>query len=240
MYLKWQEKTIADFSEQNINDLYDHGFLFTRVGKGAMYQTRSVRIDLDKFELSSENRRVLRKIENVAMETTPIPYSNYSWEIGKLGKNFYEQKFGEGIFSANKIKELLTNKEKSNFNLLLVYNVIARSNSDEAISSPTGRSPRPDGARDDSQPAGYSICYSNAKILHYSYPFYNLQNSTSNIGIGMMTRAIEYAKKEKRKYVYLGSAKDNAALYKFQFAGVEWFDGKIWQSDIEKLKNTLK
>ncbi len=215
MYLVWSEKTITDFSENNIYALYDAGFLFTRAGRGAMYETRSVRVDLSKFELSSENRRVLRKTENVKMEVTTIPYADYSWEIGKMGKNFYDTKFGPGIFSANKIKELLTDGEKSNFNLLLKFSI-------------------------DNNPVGYAICFANDKILHYSYPLYNLDTNIPNLGIGMMTRAIVWAKENNKKFVYLGSAKDGAALYKTQFSGFEWWNKKTWNTDVEELKNIFK
>jgi len=49
-------KNNNDFSEKNIAEMYDHGYVFTRIGKGVMHQTRSVRVDLAKFELTSENR----------------------------------------------------------------------------------------------------------------------------------------------------------------------------------------
>ncbi|MEK7212867.1 MAG: hypothetical protein AAB678_00315, partial [Patescibacteria group bacterium] len=65
MYLSWNNKTITDFSDKNITSLYCEGYLFTREGRGKMYQTRSLRIDLNKFEPSSENKRVLRKNEAV-------------------------------------------------------------------------------------------------------------------------------------------------------------------------------
>ena len=133
MYLSWNNKTITDFSDKNITSLYCEGYLFTREGKGQMYQTRSLRIDLNKFEPSSENKRVLRKNEAVELTISPLPYANYHWSIGKLGKDFYETKFGLKTFSANKIKELLTDENKSNFNKLFIYTVIARSESDEAI-----------------------------------------------------------------------------------------------------------
>ena len=213
-YLSWEEKTISDFSEKNINDLYRDGFVFTRVGKGTMNQTRSVRIDLSKFELNSENKRILRKTEGVLLETKPIPYSDYVWEIHKLGKEFYETKFGEKTFSAQKIKELITDESKTNFNTLLIY-------------------------KQNEKSIGYCICYTNKEILHYCYPFYNLDSEISNLGIGMMTKAIVYAKEQGLKYIYLGSAKDSKALYKFQFEGVEWFDGKNWQTDITELKKIL-
>ena len=87
-----------------------------------MYQTRSLRIDLKKFELSSENRRVLKKTEDLRLKIEDLPIKNYDWKIGKMAKNFYETKFGKGTFSANKVKELLTDNKKSNFNLDNIIN----------------------------------------------------------------------------------------------------------------------
>lgn len=212
-YLSWDDKTITDFCEQNINALYERGFVFTRLGKGQMTQTRSVRIDLDKFELSSENRRILRKVENLELNIAPLPHQNYDWHIHKLGVDFYTKKFGEKTFSANKIKELLTS-EKSNYNKLFVYSI--------------------DGA-----PAGYCICFENSDLIHYAYPFYNLDSKINNLGIGMMTKAIIWAKENGKKYVCLGSAQNPAAIYKTQFKGFEWFDGHKWRDDVDDLKKIL-
>ena len=213
-YLSWKEKIITDFSLENIYTLYNEGFVFTRLGKGETTQTRSVRINLKKFELSSENKRILRKTEDVKFDIISLPHPDYDWHIHKLGVDFYTKKFGEKTFSANKIKELLTS-EKSNFNLLLEYkyNNIA---------------------------VGYCICYQDKNILHYAYPFYDLETEINNLGIGMMTKAIVWAKEKGLEYIYLGSAKDSKALYKFQFAGVEWFDGKEWKQNTNELKNILQ
>jgi len=210
-YLKWNETTIASFSEENINSLYNEGYVFGRPNKGYMNQTRSMRIDLSKFEMSSENRRVLRKTEDLQLEVNSVPYEKYSWEIGKLAKDFYTEKFGDGTFSANKIKEILTTKH--NFNKLFVYSVA-------------------------DQDTGYAICFEDDDIFHYSYPFYNLE-AKKNTGMGMMLRAIEYAKEHNKKYIYLGSAQRPSDTYKLQFKGLEWFDGEKWDSDLEELKKIL-
>ncbi len=209
-YLTWQEKTITDFSPNTVTSLYNEGFVFTRLGKGAMQQTRSVRIDVTAFSLSSENRRILKKTDEITLKATSLPYEHYSWQIGKLAKDFYDTKFGEGVFSANKAKELLTNKDTSNFNVLFIYSDI-----------------------------GFCVVYENADILHYSYPFYDLNTTVSNIGMGMMLRAIMYAQEKGKKYIYLGSAQRPTDVYKLQFAGLEWFDGAYWSNDGEKLKLLL-
>jgi len=215
MYLSWQQKNITDFSDQNIETLYNEGFLFTRVYRGDMYQTRSLRVNLSKFEPNSENRRVLKHNESIAFSTAAIPYADYSWKIHKLGKDFYSTKFGEKTFSAQKIKELITEKENSNFNKLLIY-------------------------KEDQQAIGYCIAFENENILHYCYPFYNLDTNIKNLGLGMMLKALIYAKENNKKYVYLGSASRPTDTYKLQFEGLEWWDGKSWQTDLEKLKKELK
>jgi arginyl-tRNA--protein-N-Asp/Glu arginylyltransferase len=220
-YLSWQEQTITDFSENNIDKMYADGYVFTRKGKGVMQQTRSVRIDMSKFELSSENRRILKKNEGLTIKDVflPLGAASYDFSIGKLAKDFYDTKFGIGIMSAQKVKEMLTDSAKSNFNLLLQF----------TIPYPLATSPS----------NGYSICHKNSELIHYSYPFYDLTTAPKDIGLGMMTLTIDQAKREGLKYVYLGSLQRPTDTYKLQFAGLEWFDGKGWQTDIEAVKKLL-
>ena len=220
MYLSWKKLTIDNFSNENINALYAGGHLFTRKHLGSMYQTRSLRIDLSKFELSSENRRILKKTENLKLETCNLPLENYTWRIGKMGKDFYETKFGLKTFSANKIKELLT--ARHNFNKLFLYQIENCKLKIENLQ------------------CGYAICRETNELLHYSYPFYNLQSEISNLGMGMMTLAIQHAKNVGKKYIYLGSAQRPTDTYKLQFTGLEWWDGKVWQTDLEELKQQIK
>ena len=206
-YLHWKEEKINDDSPETIYRMYDNGFVFTRLGKNIMHQTRSVRVNLEKFALSSENRRILKKGQEISIEEHSIPYSGYSWEIGKFAKDFYDQKAG-GAFSANKIKELLTIDH--NFNTLFSYSSL-----------------------------GYAICYKNHKMLHYSYPFYDLGKSPKDMGLIMMTKTLSEAQTLGLKYVYLGSLQRPTDTYKLQFSGIEWFDREKWQSDLEKIKTIL-
>ncbi len=214
-YLHWKEIKIEDFSSENIEKLYNEGFVFTRIDKGIMHQTRSVRIDLNKFSPSSENKRVLKKVSEISLEKISLPISieKYDWKIAKLAKDFYDTKFGEKIMSVQKIKEMLTDENKSNWNMLLNFSNI-----------------------------GFVICYLNKNILHYSYPFYDLNNSPKDMGLGMMNKAIESAKTLGLNYVYLGSLQRPNDTYKFQFSGIEWFDNETgkWSNDLEKAKTILK
>ena len=210
-YLKWKEEILNDESDESISRMYDNGFVFTRIKKGLMHQTRSVRIDLSKFSITSENRRIMKKGENIILEKNEIPYSLYSWSIGKMAKDFYDKKAG-GAFSANKIKEIITNS--LNFNTLLSF-------------------------KSSNINLGYAICYLNNDILHYSYPFYDLEKASKDMGLVMMTKTIAEAQTLGLKYIYLGSLQRPNDVYKLQFEGIEWFDGKEWKKDINEVKNIL-
>jgi arginyl-tRNA--protein-N-Asp/Glu arginylyltransferase len=214
-YLNFGEKEVDTLNAKEVADAYNQGFVFIRKSLGAMEKIRSVRINLEEFELSSENRRILGKYSD-GVQLVNLPYPNYSWQIHKLGKDFYDAKFGKDTFSANKIQEIFTTTS-TNFNAILEY-------------------------KDDSTnlTKGYCICYNSdeEKIVHYSYPFYNLDLINSNFGMFMMTSAVKFFKEKGYKYIYLGSAHSNASKYKLQFKGLEWFDEKSneWSKDIEELK----
>ena len=214
-YLNWDQKTLTDFSSEHIDSMYAQGYVFTRLGRGVMTQTRSCRIDLSRFELSSENRRVLKKTPDISLRAEALPYSAYDFKIGKLAKDFYADKFGDKVMSAQKIKEMLTDQMRSNFNKILIYQ-----NGFGAL--------------------GYTVSYEDTHLLHYSYPFYDLTEAPKDMGLGMMIRAIEYAQAQGLKYIYLGSLQRPGDIYKLQFAGLEWFDGQNWQTDLQTAKTLLK
>lgn len=241
--------------------MYDGGYVFTRIGRGVMQQTRSIRVDLSKFKLSSENKRILKKVSGIALEAAPLPLSLlpptkssplpndstvYDYNIGKIAKDFYEKKFGPNIMSAQKIKIMLTDGTQSNFNLLLRFKVsndysdpkpVAEESAKVAptsASANTSDHPTPPGGQ-----FGFTICHVTPTILHYSYPFYDLNSAPKDMGLAMMITAIQYAKDAGLRYVYLGSLQRPSDTYKFQFSGLEWFNGQIWSDDLEKAKIAL-
>jgi arginyl-tRNA--protein-N-Asp/Glu arginylyltransferase len=222
-YLNWDTKILQSPSTAEIERMYDQGYVFTRVDKGVMNKTRSFRVNLSAYAPSSENRRILRKAEHMAIHSESIPYAEYDWSIAKLAKDFYE-KLG-AAFSANKIKELLTNPEKSNFNTLLIF-------TDSRATDPAMPAAE--------KPIGFAICYESRDILHYSFPFYIEDPAEPSRGLAMMTKAIEWAKASNKKYIYLGSLQRPTDTYKLQFMGGEWFDGEVWQVDASSLKDILK
>jgi len=195
-YLKWAEKQSETITAKKAENFYNTGFVLTRKPKYTFQQTQSLRINLCDFENSSENRRILRKNEGLKIIKAQIPYLEYKWQIGKLAKDFYDQKFGQKIFSANKVKEILTGDGA--FNTLLIY-------------------------KKDNVVIGYTICFETDKIIHYSYPFYNL-GTDRDTGLGMMLLAINNAHNQGKEFIYLGSYQRLTDSYKLQFKGLEFFE----------------
>ncbi|BCX13976.1 MAG: hypothetical protein KatS3mg085_508 [Candidatus Dojkabacteria bacterium] len=221
-YLNLSEIRVTDFSEENINKLYNSGYVFTRIDKGIMQQTRSIRVDLEKFSPKSKNKRVLRQTNDLKIEIKKLPLPKYSWKIHKMAKEFYNFQGGEGTFSASKIRTIFCNPEKNNFDHVVIAQV-----------------------NDVIEPVGYCICYINSQIVHYSYPFYDLNyahQKMKSLGFGMKLKSILWAQSAGLKYFYMGSIVSEQSKYKLQIPGVEWWDEQThqWSSDIEEVKKRLK
>ncbi len=198
--------------KDSVEKIYKKGFLPTRIKKNFYYLSRNVRIDLKNFSLNSENRRILKKTEGLELENINLKDFEFQYEISKLATDYFKEKFGEIIISTQKLKELFKGD--------IFTNVLVFKLKGDVI--------------------GYCITMETENILHYTYPFYKKEFIGTNIGMGMMVRAIEYAKEKNKKYVHLGTAYTKESMYKLQFKGIEWFDGNEWIDDVEKLKNKIK
>lgn len=217
MYFILKKRTLQTPTESDIEKAYSKGFLFTRTGKNELIETISLRVNLQEFKQSSENRRILNKGNSFDLKTEVLPYNKYSWKIHALGKKYYRAVTGTDTFSASRIKTLFTDTTQSNFNFLFTFS--------NTISS--------------KEIIGYVLCYKNSNILHYSYPFYELENPVKkDLGLIMINKAINWSVENKLKYFYLGSVTSSKAFYKLQFNALEWWDyqNAMWSKDLEKLK----
>ncbi len=207
-YKYWQKINLKNFDVKNIVEKYNTGFVLTRI-KNEMHQIKSLRFGLKQFSLSSENRRILRKGEDFQIKILELPLGmeKYDWHIHAVGSKFYCDRFGAHIFSANKIKELITDPLKSNFNRLIVLQ-----------------------DKKNNRSIGWCIGFEAADLFHYSYPFYELEYLQKNIGMIMLLKTILLIKDKNISQFYLGSIWDKKAKYKLQLQPAYFFDGKSWQT----------
>lgn len=197
------------------SQMFDAGFLPSSRNLDRFYLCRHVRVDLRKFKLSSENRRVLRKGEGIHFELVPRAKFDFTRERRAFYKGYADIKFGKDIMTLARLDALFDSPIISH---LLVFN-----------DSKTG------------QEIGTATLYLEGdELAFYYYAFYDLNYFQRNLGIYMMTSAVaEFAKRSVR-HLYLGSCYSENALYKTQFAGAEFFNGFRWSHNLKELKYLLK
>src|SRR5436190_23745662 len=82
---------------ESTSELFDHGFLTSSRDLDRFYACRHVRIDLTKFQPSSENRRILRKGEGIVAELVARNEFEYSEKRREFYKTYADIKFGKDV-----------------------------------------------------------------------------------------------------------------------------------------------
>lgn len=208
-YQVWLLKEEGDSPE----NIYGAGFLPIRSLPGIYYLSRSLRINLAAFELSSENRRILKKTDCFESDLMPLSEFVYRPKIQKFCKDYMRQKFGKGSMTAAGIRKIFTG---ITFNYIFVWK-----------------------ERETQKEIGYAVCFVSSKIVQYAHAFYDLKYFQQSLGGRMMLEAVNWAKESKKEYLYLGTCYEESALYKTEFKGVEFFNGFRWSDNLEELKGLI-
>lgn len=192
-------------------DIFNAGFLPSSRYLDRFYMCRQVRVNLPKFKPSSENRRIVRKGEGINVELVPREKFDYTPERRQFFKTYADIKFGNDIMTFERLDSLFSTPIISH---LLVFTDTA-----------TGRE------------VGVATLYLEGRALvFYYYAFYDLNYYARNLGMFMMTSAVELFAKRGVKHLYLGTCYSQTALYKTQFAGAEFFNGFHWSGNLDELK----
>lgn len=195
--------------------IFARGFLPSTHNLDRFYLCRQIRIRLSEFSRSSENRRIMRKCDGIDYELIPRDNFNFSPEKRHFCKHYADIKFG---------KDIMTNKRlDSLFNSRIISHILVYKDAELGID------------------VGYATLYlEQEKLAYYYYAFYDLNYYDRNLGMYMMTSAVDYFAQNKYDYVYLGTCYSKNALYKTQFHGFEFFNGFRWSNDLNELKFLIK
>ena len=195
-------------------DIFDAGFLPSSRQLDRFYLCRQVRVNLAKFKPSSENRRILRKGANIRVELVPREKFDFTPERRAFFKTYADIKFGKDVMTFERLDGLFGSPIISH---LLVFTDIE-----------TGKE------------VGVATLYLEGKALaFYYYAFYDLNYYARNLGMFMMTSAVALFAEHGKRHLYLGTCYSDAALYKTQFAGAEFFNGFRWSANLKELKFIL-
>jgi arginyl-tRNA--protein-N-Asp/Glu arginylyltransferase len=190
---------------------FEKGFLPSSKNLDRFYLCRSVRVALKKFSPSSENRRVMRKCAGISFELVPRAQFAFNEQWREFCLTYADIKFGKEIMTAERLDNLMNSKITSH--LLRFRDTAGNKN------------------------VGLVTLYlAPPQLAQYYYAFYDLNYYRQNLGMFMMTAAVDYFAQEKFAYIYLGSCYSQNALYKTQFAGAEFFNGARWSGNLDELK----
>jgi len=195
-------------------DIFEAGFLPSSRNLDRFYLCRQVRVNLTKFRPSSENRRILRKGTGIEVKLVPREKFDYTPERREFFKTYADIKFGKDVMSFERLDALFAAPIISH---LLVFTDL-----------------------ETTKDVGVATLYLEGKSLaFYYYAFYDLNYYARNLGMFMMTSAVALFAERSAKSLYLGTCYSDAALYKTQFTGAEFFNGFRWSDNLKELKFIL-
>ena len=195
--------------------IFAKGFLPASRQLDRYYMCRQIRISLSKFHHSSENRRILRKGRGISFRLIPSDQFDYTEERRESYKNYTDIKFGKDVMTYDRLDSLFNSKIISH---LLLF-VDDDKNKEVGVAT---------------------LLLQKRQMLYYYYAFYDLNYYSRNLGMYMMTSAVDYFTQKKYGYIYLGTCYSRNALYKTQFTGAEFFNGFCWSNNLNELKYLLK
>ena len=195
-------------------DIFNAGFLPSSRFLDRFYLCRQIRVDLAQFHASSENRRITRKGAGFTVRLVPRNEYDYTPARREFCKTYADAKFGRDIMSYERLDGLFSAPIISH---LLVF-----------TDSATGAE------------IGVATMYLEAsRLAYYYYAFYDLAYFDRNLGMFMMTSAVEFFAGRKVEHLYLGTCYSQNALYKTQFKGAQFFNGYRWSDNLAELKHII-
>jgi arginyl-tRNA--protein-N-Asp/Glu arginylyltransferase len=191
--------------------LLGRGFLPSSRNLDRFYLCRHVRVDLRKFRPSSENRRILRKGDGISCRMIPRSEFDYSAERRDFFKTYADIRFGKEVMPFARLDSLFQSPITSHLLLFM----------DKKSGAEVGT---------------VTLYVEPPAAVYYYYAFYDLRYYERNLGMFMMTSAVEFFAAKKFEFLYLGSCYQPNALYKTQFSGSQFFNGVRWSDDLKELK----
>lgn len=185
----------------SIEQAYDLGLLPQRNQKNLFYQETSCRSVLNNFNLSSENRRIIKKTENFTYKELPLSEFLYTPAIQKQIHLWIKNL--NWVFPTSSLRTIFTNHI---FNYLTIWY-------DQEL-----------------QPVAYLVSYVSPNISHAAYLFYNPDYSHHDLPIRIVLQLIINSAQNKLKYAYLGRFSKVLGYYKRNFPSFEYFQNNKWQT----------
>lgn len=195
----------------SLSNIYEQGFLpysGSRTVRDVFYMARSARVVLTTFELSSENRRIAKKFDGVF---TKRRIANKDFDADETFYTFCLNYFVTQHGAVMPRERLVHIMECGLITHIIEYRV------QEKI-------------------AAYILEVEDGTMGHYWFSFYAPEYVKQSLGLWLMQDALTDAKQRGLSHYYLGTVYGEKALYKTNFGPLEWWNGTLWNSDVQTLK----
>lgn len=199
-----------------IDSIYEKGFLpysGLHYSTPRYYECRSARVRLDDFNLTSENRRILKKFDNTfSVQTFSGKEALQKNEFISCALSYFKQRHGDNIMTKERLHTICNYSKNVQ---IRVYSY-------------------------QQKPVAYVVEQVGKKSAHYWFSFYDLSFAFQSFGMWLMTDYVQFLKNEGFTYAYLGTVYGARALYKTNFSSIEFWNGINWDQDIKKLKTLAR
>lgn len=177
------------------------------------YMARSLRIHLQPLELSSENRRVLRKYEDAEVDLNLHEVSDFAWqkEDTAFCVTYANERFSTD-FTDERLDRIREHRHLTHYLEISI-----------------------DGTR---QALIFLHCGSQG--WHYWFAFLHL-DANRPLGKFAMLRTAQFADEQGMSHLYIGTCYGPHSLYKVRdFKSISFYDGSAWLTDKKVLKAWCK
>ncbi len=192
------------------DNLLNQGFLPSRIKVGLWYLARSIRVDVSRYNRSSENRRVVKNTAQYSFSFHPTEQFRLSQEQFKWVERFVLETLKLNNYSLSSIKRIFSPHWSS-------YIMVCRRQGDQ-------------------ESCGLAPILKVNRSLFYWLGFYRSDRFVTGLGSRLMLEAIEWARQSQHEYIYLGTIYRESSLYKTNYKGWEFFNGFEWSQDKKQLR----
>jgi len=191
-------------------DALRRGFLPSLPDLSRWYLCRQVRVALDGFRPTSENRRILRRGAGISFDL--LERRDFEWTAGRRA---FCLDYAARRWSSPPAPERLDRVFAS---ALTTHVAVFRDA--------------------DGREAGLVSLLRDGGTWFYSNAFFD-PGAASGLGAFLMTETVRQLAARGAAFLHLGTCYARGALYKTQFPGFAFFDGTGWNPDLAALKHLL-
>jgi|GEM_PF-2515243 len=176
------------------------------------YMARSARLPLRDFIPTSENRRIFNKFDGLYVQKILSMEELRDGDVfQELFLRYFNERHGETVMTAERLSGILARD--------LPLRVSAYYQNDVLIAS--------------------ALEVVQDSFAHFWFSCFDPSLAKTSLGMWLMQDAARRAKNEEKEYLYIGTAYGKKAQYKMNLDCLEYWNGNLWESDIDSLKEKV-